>query len=183
MDVDEALAAAGEAAASGTTMPDFIIDADMRTVAVPESGTVLGVEGDRDTNTVRFLLPSVYRGCDLSGFSCRVSYVNPAGETGWYDVTDMAETTDGSGTLSFTWLVSDTVVRYRGAVRFSVNLREMADDGVTVRRAFDSTVAEVTSLEGLPTPTSRPASEYEDLLAMVDRRINSLGRDLTWGTA
>lgn len=39
----------------------FVIDKDFRLISVPERGTVLGVEGDKDVNLVRFrILPSRY---------------------------------------------------------------------------------------------------------------------------
>lgn len=181
MDLAEAL---DDASVVGTasSIPDFVLDEDLRVIAVPSNGVVLGVEGDKDTNTVSFSMPKVYRGCDLSTFTCRVSYINPNNDTGFYAVTDMKESADNADLLTFTWLVDDVAVRYRGTVRFAVNLRDL--DGSTVKRAFNSTVAEVQSLEGLPTPTSQPASNYEDLIARIGASAGEIARNslsgLTW---
>ena len=53
----------------------FVIDKDFRLISVPERGTVLGVEGDKDVNLVRFRMPRYYTGDRCTdrerGKSCR----------------------------------------------------------------------------------------------------------------
>lgn len=42
----------------------FVIDKDFRLISVPERGTVLGVEGDKDVNLVRFTVYCVKKDAD-----------------------------------------------------------------------------------------------------------------------
>lgn len=117
--VDEVLAAMGQAdAVSDSAAADFVVDGDLRVIAVPESGVVLGVVGDRDANRVRLLLPASYRGTDLSGFAATVSWVNAGGESG----SARASVSKSGPALAATWLVGAEVLRYVGTVTFALRL-------------------------------------------------------------
>ena len=64
------MATVDELLAAETTENDdelsFLIDEHLRIITVPERGVVLGVEGDKDVNRVRFRMNRYYHGSDLS---------------------------------------------------------------------------------------------------------------------
>ena len=49
VDLDKQFAAMADVSEEDTAY-DFVIDEDLRVIAVPERGVVLGVEGDKDAN-------------------------------------------------------------------------------------------------------------------------------------
>ena len=123
----------------------IVIDKDFRLISVPERGTVLGVEGDKDVNLVRFQMPRFYRGTDLSGFDIEVHYDNAESERGIAPTIDKIINKD---TVRFTWVVGKDVVSSKGTVRFTVYCVKKDADG-TVEQAFGTTVGTGASLEGL----------------------------------
>lgn len=46
----------------------FRIDNDLRTIAIPADGVILGVVGDKNVNHVNFQMPAWYNGFDMSTF-------------------------------------------------------------------------------------------------------------------
>ena len=53
MNLDKQFAELADTSAEDSTC-DFVIDEDLRIIAIPERGVVLGVEGDKDANRIRF---------------------------------------------------------------------------------------------------------------------------------
>lgn len=123
----------------------FVIDKDFRLISVPERGTVLGVEGDKDVNLVRFRMPRYYRGTDLSDFAIEVHYDNAEGERG---IAPTVDKTVNEDTVRFTWVIGKDVVSSKGTVQFTVYCVKKGTDG-TVEQAFGTTIGTGTSLEGL----------------------------------
>lgn len=123
----------------------FVIDKDFRLISVPERGTVLGVEGDKDVNLVRFRMPRYYRGTDLSSFDIEVHYDNAEGERGIVQTIDKTVNDD---TVRFTWVVGKDVVSSKGTVQFTVYCMKKSADGI-IEQAFGTTIGTGTSLEGL----------------------------------
>ena len=123
----------------------FVIDKDFRLISVPERGKVLGVEGDKDVNLVRFQMPRYYRGTDLSDFAIEVHYDNAEDERG---IAPTIDKTVSGDIVRFTWVVGKDVVSSKGTVRFTVYCVKKDDDGA-VEQAFGTTVGTGTSLEGL----------------------------------
>lgn len=123
----------------------FVIDKDFRLISVPERGAVLGVEGDKDVNLVRFRMPRYYRGTDLSDFAIEVHYDNAEDERG---IAPTINKTVSEDAVRFTWVVGKDVVSSKGTVRFTVYCVKKSADG-TVEQAFGTTIGTGTSLEGL----------------------------------
>ena len=86
------MATVDELLAAETTESDdelsFLIDEHLRIITVPERGVVLGVEGDKDVNRVRFRMNRYYHGSDLSSFQIRINYQNADGEVNYFTVSD-----------------------------------------------------------------------------------------------
>ena len=94
---------------------DFVIDEDLRVIAVPECGVVLGVEGDKDVNRVHFRMNRYYRGTDISDFNIRINYQSAEGEVNYFPVTEKTVADDA---IYFVWLVGADTVATKGTVYF-----------------------------------------------------------------
>lgn len=125
----------------------FIIDEDLRTVAIHPKGIIIGVVGDKNTNRVNFSMPRYYNGFDMSEFTTVIKYVNANNESGYYTVTDL--TIEDSDIL-FTWLVDEKVTNHSGTVRFVVNMIKKVKGEIT--QSFNSAIATGSVLEGLEVP-------------------------------
>ena len=52
------------------------IDNDLRTIAIPEDVTFLGVAGDKNVRVLEFTMPSTYGDIDLSDYDIVVNFKN-----------------------------------------------------------------------------------------------------------
>ena len=130
----------------------IVINDDLRTMQIPESIALLGVESDDDVNKIPFQMPKEYSGFDLSEFSARINYVNANGDGDIYVVDDLAVDGDDPSLMTFTWLVGRNACEYKGDTRFIVCLKKFADDGSgDVVQEFNTTVYSLPVLEGLET--------------------------------
>ena len=124
----------------------FIIDKDLRTVAVPDRGIVAGVLGDKDVNRINFQMDRYYNGFDMSTFAIRVNYLNANGIPKYYDVTDL--TVEGD-TMYFTWLVGSEVTVAVGDVPFVVHMFKTEND--VIKQSFYTTINNTRYLKILDT--------------------------------
>ena len=134
----------------------LVIDPDTRVITIPERLRTAGVESDEDVRRYRFEMPLESDGINFSAFDVRINYRNAAGEEDIYIVTDAAAK---GGMLTFSWLLSRKALRARGTLRFIVCMvlpDEAEADGIG--REFNTTVAELTVLEGLE---PKPVGEEE----------------------
>ena len=87
---DEILAGAVEVASEGATQDKVLrIDNELRTISIPSTVKLLGVESDDDVNRIEFEMPRHYGEFDLSTFSVRVNYMNANGDGDIYKVIDL----------------------------------------------------------------------------------------------
>lgn len=124
----------------------LVVDLESRSIIIPKTVTVLGVEADDETRVLHFRVPRYYCSVDLSEFAIRVNYRNAIGEPDLYIVTDA--TIDGD-TISFDWVVGRHAFVKKGTVKFSVCLKDVFEGIVT--REFNTTIATLPVLEGLET--------------------------------
>lgn len=124
----------------------YIIDENLRIISIPPLGVVLGVEGDKDVNSAKFKMVRYYKGIDLSKFEIRINFANANGDLSYYTVKNLTVTDD---TLTFEWLVGYLVTQYKGTVRFVVRMIMTDSSTGEVQQAFDTTIGEARSLEGL----------------------------------
>lgn len=148
--VDELLNVA-EAAVNETETNDIIeIDADTRTMMIPETERVFGVMSDEKGERKYFRCKRfVGNGIDLSKLSLRVIFQNASGlETGKdkYIVTDLA--TDGEDYITFSWELSRKVTAYKGIISFIVCAIKTNSDG-TITNEWNTTLANGIVLDGL----------------------------------
>ncbi len=152
-------------------MPDYIvINDDLRTMQIPESITLLGVESDDDVNKIPFQMPKEYCGFDLSTFEARINYMNANGDGDIYIVSDLAA--DGD-MMSFTWLVGRSACAYKGNTKFIVCLK-LFDANSNVIKEFNTTVYSLPVLEGLET-TEAVVQQNADIIEDILQKIEDAG--------
>lgn len=162
MNVDEVLAKMNTLDANEEEI-QYIIDENLRVISIPPLGVVLGVEGDKDVNTVKFKMVRYYKGIDLSKFEIRINFANANGDLSYYTVKNLTVTDD---TLTFEWLVGYLVTKYKGTVRFVVRMIITDSSTGEVQQAFDTTIGEARSLEGLLVDTPTDEKVY-DIVAQL----------------
>ena len=173
MNVDEVLAKM-DAPDSSKEEIQYIIDENLRVISIPPLGVVLGVEGDKDVNSAKFKMVRYYKGIDLSKFDIRINFANANGDLSYYTVKNLTVTDD---TLTFEWLVGYLATKYKGTVRFVVRMITTDASTGEVQQAFDTTVGEARSLEGLLVDTSIDEKVYDivaQLKADLTDHVNNL---------
>lgn len=173
MNVDEVLAKMDALDASEEEI-QYIIDENLRVISIPPLGVVLGVEGDKDVNSAKFKMVRYYKGIDLSKFEIRINFANANGDLSYYTVKNPTVTDD---TLTFEWLVGYLATKYKGTVRFIVRMITTDASTGEVQQAFDTTVGEAQSLEGLmvDVPTDEKVYDIvEQLKADLTGHVNNL---------
>lgn len=149
--VDELLNAAEITEATLTETNDKIdIDADTRTMIIPDTERIFGVMSDEKGERKYFRCKRfVGNGIDLSKLSLRIVFQNASGlDTGKdkYIVTDLA--TEGEDYVTFSWELSRKVTAYKGIISFIVCAIKTNTDG-TITNEWNTTIANGFVLEGL----------------------------------
>lgn len=149
--VDELLDAAEVAEATLTETNDKIeIDADTRTMIIPDTERIFGVMSDEKGERKYFRCKRfVGNGIDLSKLSLRIIFQNASGlDTGRdkYIVTDLA--TDGEDYVTFSWELSRKVTAYKGIISFIVCAIKTGTDGI-ITNEWNTTLANGIVLDGL----------------------------------
>ena len=166
MDLEEALAQAD------TYYVDeeiCTIDNDLRTITIPSGLQTIGVESDEDVRRLNFQMPKQYGEVDLSEFNIRINFLNANNSGDVYAVTDKAASGDN---ITFSWLVGRNALAYRGSIRFIVCLKKADAEGV-VQQEFNTTIAQLTVLEGLET-TEAVVAENPDIIEQILQRLDEL---------
>lgn len=165
------MATVDELLAAETTESDdelsFLIDEHLRIITVPERGVVLGVEGDKDVNRVRFRMNRYYHGSDLSSFQIRINYQNADGEVNYFTVSEKTVDTD---TFSFVWVVAADAVMTKGTVLFVVNCFT-TDSSDVVQKAYHTTIGTASVLEGLEVDVEGNQPQIVDFLSKLKNEL------------
>lgn len=146
---------------------DFVIDENMRVIAVPDDGVVLGVEGDKDVNRIRFRMNRHYRGIDLANFDIRVKYQNAGEEKNYFAVEEKAVT---DSTITFVWVVAADATAYNGIVWFAVSFFAAEEDG-TIAQCFNTTLGKAQSLQGLDVDIKADDRELVDFMTHLKQDL------------
>ena len=170
IDLDKQFADLADTSAEDSTC-DFVIDEDLRIIAIPELGVVLGVEGDKDANRIRFRMNKTWRGYDMSKFDLRINYQNANGDKNYYTVT--SKHTEGNAVV-FDWIVAADAVAYQGDVFFIVV--GLITTGGMVNCAFHTTLGKAKCLEGLVVDTKTDISEIRDFMATLKAEVEAYGQ-------
>ena len=151
----------------------IIINDDLRTMQIPSSITLLGVESDDDVNKIPFQMPKEYCGFDLSQFQARINYMNANGIGDIYIVDDLEIDGDDPSLMNFTWLVGRNACAYKGNTKFIVCLKKF-DNNQNVIQEFNTTVYNLPVLEGLET-TEAVVQQNADIIEYILKAIEDAG--------
>lgn len=146
-----------------------VIDNDLRTISIPSSVQLAGVESDEDVRRLYFQMPKQYGEVDLSEFDIRINFMNANNQGDVYAVTDKQVSGDN---ITFSWLVGRNALAYRGSIRFIVCLKKTDAEGV-VQQEFNTTIAQLTVLEGLET-TEAVVAENPDIINQLLAEMESV---------
>lgn len=150
-----------------------IINDDLRTMQIPSSIVLLGVESDDDVNKIPFQMPKEYCGFDLSTFEARINYMNSNGDGDIYIVDDLEVDGDDPSLMNFTWLVGRNACAYKGNTKFIVCLKKFDADQNVVQE-FNTTVYSLPVLEGLET-TESVVQQNADIIEYILKMIEDAG--------
>lgn len=183
--VDELLNMAEVAEETLTETNDVIeIDADTRTMIIPDTERIFGVMSDEKGERKYFRCKRfVGNGIDLSKLDLRVIYQNASGlETGRdkYIVTDLA--TDGEDYVTFSWELSRKVTAYKGIISFIVCAIKIGTDGI-ITNEWNTTLENGIVLDGLEVSGTQEQEEevrdyYKQLEAELLRVANEQKAEL-----
>ena len=118
MTADEVLKQMQIAAALRSENPVCVIDAQSRTITVPEQYKLFGVENDKRVERVYFQCPKIVGdNQDLSqDYILFINYVNANGDPDAYKINDMQVEGDN---ITFSWLLEEKVTLYQGDIQIS----------------------------------------------------------------
>jgi hypothetical protein len=129
----------------------LLIDADTRSIYIPESEKFFGVESDQNVERKKFKCPKIVGdNIDLSTLHLYINYQNGNGNKDSYMIQDMAVSGDY---ITFSWVLSRNVAAYKGTVRF-VFCAKKADSSGNLVNEWNTTVAEGEVIEGLEATTT-----------------------------
>ena len=151
----------------------IVINDDLRTMQIPSSIVLLGVESDDDVNKIPFQMPKEYCGFDLSTFEARINYMNSNGIGDIYIVDDLEEDGDDPSLMNFTWLVGRNACAYKGNTKFIVCLKKF-DENQNVVQEFNTTVYQLPVLEGLET-VDAVVQQNPDIIEYILKLIEESG--------
>lgn len=146
-----------------------VIDNDLRTIIIPASITLLGVESDENVQTLHFQMPKTYKGLDLSEFDIRINYMNANNVGDTYAVDDSEISGEN---IVFTWTVGRVACMYKGNTKFIVCLKKKDASG-NVLKEFNTSLASLPVLEGLET-TESVVAENPDIIEQILTKIEKL---------
>lgn len=140
-----------------------IIDPETRTISIPTTYQLLGVESDEKVERLYFQCPKIVGdNIDLSQLQIRINYQNAGNEKDQYIVDDVA--TDGDN-ITFSWILSRKVTAYMGTVQFIVCAVKVS--GSTITNEWNTTLAKAEVLEGLEVDDPTPSEEQSDVIAQL----------------
>lgn len=151
--------------------PRFIIDANERTISIPDSFTFLGVLNDHNAETVYFEIDRYYDQTDLSKKTCIVQYESRANKHGgFYPVTKLDITTV-PGKIIFGWEVQNDATSCPGDLKFSVRFysTKQDDDRIIFSYNFNTEAAVLPVKDGLDTIEKAVQIESGEVQSLTDK--------------
>ena len=147
-----------------------IIDPETRTISIPYTYQLLGVESDEKVERIEFQCPKIVGdNIDLSQLQVRINYQNASSQKDQYIVDDVSA--DGDN-ITFSWLLSIKVTQYRGTVQFIVCAVKVNDDA-TITNEWNTTLAQAQVLQGLEVDTPEPTEEQSDVIAQLMQMVKN----------
>ena len=159
-------------------MEYLIVDVDSRIIKIPEEITHLGVKDDNETRTLKFQMPKVYKGLDLSDYSLEINFIN-ANNKSDSALTENKQI-DGDN-ITFEWCVGKSAYAKNGKVNFLVYAYLENEYGIKTNE-WHTTWAKLDVLDG-GNVNGAIAEENPRIIDEMLRRIRELENGKTGGTA
>lgn len=144
----------------------LMIDPETRTINVPDSERLFGVQSDEKAERKYFKCPKIVgNNINLATMNLYINYKSPnqADEEGdSYIVQDVVTSGDY---ITFSWVLGRNVTKYTDGIHFSVCAKKSNSDG-TFTTEWNTTWAEGEVLEGLET-TQQIAEKNKDLIEQL----------------
>lgn len=157
---------------------ELIIDGETRTITVPDTERLFGVEGDVNIERKHFRCPKIVGdNIDLSAHNVYIAYVFtdnqnssffPTVGIGVYKCEDV--TVEGND-ITFSWKLSGNVFERPGFIAFKMYAKKSDDDYETV---FNTTPAIGTVLMTIPYGTDEIVKRYPDVINQLFDEIENL---------
>lgn len=120
------------------------INADDRSIIIPEGENLLGVENDNKGVRKYFICPKIVGdNIDLTKSDVYINVQNASGEKSGKDRYPVQNMTDSGDNVTFEWVLERKVTSHKGSVRFAVCVREKGSE-----REWHTTFATGNALEG-----------------------------------
>ena len=157
---------------------ELVIDAESRSINIPQSERLFGVKGDMNIERKYFRCPKIVGdNIDLSTHQIFIAYVYTERETGSilpsvgvapYHCEDVE--VDGED-ITFSWKLTGNVFKNPGFILFKMYAKRTETDPNTV---FNTTPAIGTVLATIPDGTEEIKEEYPDVIAQIFDRLDAL---------
>lgn len=103
------------------------INADDRSIIIPEGENLLGVENDNKGVRKYFICPKIVGdNIDLTKSDVYINVQNASGEKSGKDRYPVQNMTASGDNVTFEWVLERKVTSHKGSVRFAVCVREKA---------------------------------------------------------
>ena len=166
-----------EASVLSATDAVFVIDGESRTINVPDSERLFGVEGDKDVERKYFQCPKIVGdNIDLSQHQIYVSYAFTTTENstsfpdadGLYHCEDVEVSGDN---ITFSWLLSGNVFANPGFIAFKVMAKK--SEGEELKTKWNTAPAIGSVLLTVP-DGEEIAEEYPDVINQILDRLDAI---------
>lgn len=176
MTIEEALAVAstGNTESLRTANSELIIDDVSRTIYIPDSEKIFGVESDENTDRKYFRCPRIVGdNIDLSKLQICINYQNASGENSGRDIYICDDVKADGDDVTFSWQLSRKVTLYKGTIYFVVCAKKSSSDG-NVTNEWNTTLASGRVLEGLePSFSQSQQAEATDYLIQLEMMLSN----------
>lgn len=147
----------------------FLLDWDSRRVIASSSEPIVGVQGDKDVNVLKFQSPKLNNGLDLSTFNISIQYSNDHFGSKYI----VKNVTSDDENIYFEWVLSDTVCKLSGYVKFSIIFTLLNSDGVETKR-LNTKSAYIRILDGCEVDTIIDDVEIKNDILFLHKEIDSM---------
>lgn len=160
-----------------TDEPRFIIDANERTISIPDGFTFLGVLNDHNAETVYFEIDRYYDQTDLSKKTCIVQYESLTSHTGGFYTVVKLDVTTIPGKIIFGWEVQNDVTAHPGDIEFAVRFYSttiLDDDKIVFSYNFNTEIATLPIKGSLDTMEGSVQVVSGEIQTLTDKFVGLL---------
>lgn len=150
-----------------TNIPTITVDPELRELILPSEKLVLGINGDVEVNAVQFQLPLTYRDVEMKKLTPRINYVNPNGDTNYYETVMESDESN----CYFIWPITPDITAYTGHVRFSLTLYQTEGDNILHK--FNTRSATGRVYTGFEAEKQVTPEQQQTLLSKLETQIKA----------